>query len=118
MFQLDNTDSYWYPVTVELVDKEGRKRKFTFTAEFERLPQVEIDEMFRARGEDEERLRDADVVARVFRGWKPDEIKDPDGNPLEVTDANRARLLNMFPVQRDVVKAYLKSLGVEGKTKN
>jgi hypothetical protein len=118
MFQLDDSPSYWYPVPVELVDANGRTRKFSFDAEFARLEQDEITEMFRPRDEGEPPLRDADVVERVFRGWKPDQVKDVDGSPLEVNDTNREKLLNRFPVPRSIVKAYLKSIGVEGKAKN
>jgi len=118
MFTLDESSTYWYPVSVEMIDAGGRTKKFSFDAEFERLPQDEINELFRKREEGEEPLRDADLVTRVFKGWKPEHIKDAQGNPLEVNDTNREKLLNIFPVPRSIVRAYLKSIGVEGKVKN
>ena len=118
MFQLTKeNETYWYPVQVELTAKEGgRKQKFDFEAEFNRLPQDEINELFRSRGEDEEKLRDADVIERVLVGWR--KIKDHNGEDLIVNDENRATLLKQFPVPASIVKAFLKSIGIEGKAKN
>lgn len=118
MFVLDDKNiTYWYPVTVEMTASDGaRKQRFSFDAEFERIPQDEINEMFRKRGEDETPLRDAEVLERVLRGWRG--IQEVDGTELAVNPENRARLLNQFPVPGSIVKAFLKSIGVEGQRKN
>lgn len=117
MFTLDESQTYWYPVVVEMTAKEGgRKQKFTFDAEFNRLPQDELTDMFRVRGEDEAALKDSDVLDRVFVAWR--DIQDAQGHPLAVTSENRELLLNRFPVASCVVKAFLKSIGIEGKAKN
>lgn len=118
MFTLDDKDeTYWYPVPVEMISKEdGRKQKFTFDAEFARLPQDEIDELFRKREDDEPALKDEQVVAKVFRGWR--KVQDADGSELAVNDENRERLLKRYPVQKSIVMAYLKSIGIEGRLKN
>jgi len=44
MFILDQSDSYTWPVSIELPDN-GRKKAFTFDAEFKRLPQQEVEEI-------------------------------------------------------------------------
>ncbi|MEO5626923.1 MAG: hypothetical protein ABIQ70_13020 [Dokdonella sp.] len=116
MFTLDQSERYWYPVTVELVDAEGRKKKFDFDGSFERLPEDELKEFFREREEGETKLSDRDVVERVFRGWR--KIQTADGADVEVNDENRERLLKTHPVQGCIVKAWLKSIGIEGKSKN
>lgn len=117
MFQLDQEKTYWYPVVVEMTAKEGgRKQKFTFEGEFNRLPQDEITELFRPRSEDETPLKDAEVLDRVFVGWR--QVQDAEGRTLEVNPENREALLNRFPVSSSVVKAFFKSIGVEGKAKN
>lgn len=117
MFQLDQDKTYWYPVTIEMTAKEGgRKQKFTFEAEFNRIAQDEITELFRTRGEDESPLKDAEVLERVFVGWR--DVQDAAGRPLEVNPENREQLLNRFPVSACVVKAFFKSIGIEGKAKN
>ena len=118
MFTLDDSDeTYWYPVQVELIAKEGaRTQKFTFDAQFARLPQEEIEALFRSREEDEPSLRDEEVVEKVFRAWRG--VQDANGSDLAVNDENRARLLRRFPVQKSIVVAYLKSIGFEGRRKN
>lgn len=116
MFTLDQDATYWFPVTVEMTDKDGRRKKFDFDAQFNRLEQDEINEMFRKREDDEPPIKDSEVVARVFAGWR--KIADKDGGELAVNDDNRTRLLNTFPVQSSIVKAFLKSIGIEGRAKN
>ncbi len=116
MFKLDQSETYWYPVTVEMTSDDGRRRKFDFEAEFERIPQSEIKEMFRPRDEDEPKLQDDEVVERVFRGWR--KIVGPDDQPLEVNHENRRKLLDTYPVTSSIVKAFLKSIGIEGRAKN
>jgi len=116
MFKLDQGNTYWFPVTVEMTDAEGRKRKFDFDAEFERIPQDEINDFFRKREEGEEPLKDADLIERVFRGWR--RVQDAEGRDVPVTPENRAALLNVFPVSPSIARAWLKSIGIEGKAKN
>lgn len=117
MFKLDESPTYWYPVVVEMTAQEGgRKQKFTFEAEFNRITQDELNEIFRVRGEDDAPLKDSEVLDRVFVGWR--DIQDASGHPLQVNASNREQLLNRFPVPGCIVKAFLKSIGIEGKAKN
>lgn len=119
MFQLDDKRSYWYPVTVDMVDDEGRKRSFTFDAEFDRLEQTELEDiMLRIKDgvEQENPVRDREIVERVFKRWR--KVADADGSELAVTPENRERLLQRHPVQPSIVRAWLKSMGWEGRRKN
>ncbi|HRQ63882.1 MAG TPA: hypothetical protein PKZ76_03310 [Xanthomonadaceae bacterium] len=119
MFQLDQNESYWYPVSIEMIDAEGRKRSFTFDAEFERLPQAELEDMMlkiKDGVESDNPVRDREIVERVFRRWR--KVADADGSELTVTPENRERLLQRHPVQPSIVRAWLKSMGWEGRRKN
>lgn len=116
MFTIDQDDLYWYPVTIELTNADGRRKKFDFDAQFERIGQDEFNELFRKREDDESPLKDADVVERVFRGWR--RVHNADGSETPVTDENRAKLLNIRGVPGAIALAYLKSNGIEGKAKN
>ncbi len=116
MFQISQSNLYWFPVHVELTDADGRKKKFDFDAQFERISQDEFDDLFRAREESEGQLRDSEVVDRVFRGWR--RVQDNEGNDLAVTPENRSTLLNVFGVKTAIIRAFIKSIGIEGKAKN
>jgi hypothetical protein len=116
VFKLDQSNTYWYPVTVEMTDQDGRRQKMKFDAQFERVSQDEINELFRKRDDDEAPIKDSDVLDRVFRGWRG--VQDADGTELAVNDENREKLLNVFPVPTSIVRAFLKSIGIEGKAKN
>lgn len=122
MFKLPakNEESrYWYPVTVHMVDDEGKKRRFDFDAQFVRLPQSEMEELLtRAKDafENKEPIKDREVLDRVFVGWR--KVQDVDGSELAVNDENRERLLEAHPVQPSVVRAWMKSCGIGGLEKN
>lgn len=116
MFQISQSNLYWFPVVVEMTDSDGKKKKFDFDAQFERISQDEFNELFRAREEGEAGLKDADVVERVFRGWR--RVQDANGADAPVTPENRIALLNVLGVQSAIIRAYVKSLGIEGKAKN
>jgi hypothetical protein len=99
-----------------MVDGEGKKRRFDFDAYFARIPQTEITELLREREEGEEPLKDQDVTDKVFLKWR--KVQGKDGGDLEVNDENRSKLLEKYPVRPSVVRAWLKSIGIEGRSKN
>lgn len=120
MFKLDDRQTYWHPVEVPMLNAEtARKQNFTFQGEFFRLPQAELEDLLQRIREGTENgkpVRDREVVDLVFKGWK--DIVDADDSQLEVNDTNRDRLLQRHPVQTQIVKAWMKSLGFEGRAKN
>lgn len=120
MWKLDDRETYWYPVQVPMTDPEtGRKQTFSFTAELRRLPQSELEEFMgkiKAGIESGDPVRDLDVCERVFVGWR--DIQAPDGSQLEVNDSNRQKVLDTHPAPKQIVLAWMKSLGMDGRAKN
>lgn len=115
MFKLDQNEGYWFPVVLELTGDEGRKQRADFDAKFKRITQSEISDLLK-REEGEPPPQDQEIVDAVFIGWRG--IQNAEGSELENTDANRAKLLDTFPVRREIVRAWLKSIGIDGKAKN
>lgn len=112
-----STRLFWFPVVVELLDKEsGRRKKFQFDGQFEEADQPDLIEMFRRREEGEEKLKDTDVLDRYFHGWR--KIDDRAGKPVPVTPENRERLLRKAGVAKGIVNAFLKAHGLDGLVKN
>lgn len=124
MFQLLKTDqdepaTYWYTVTVAMVTEEGRRRNFEFDAQFVRLPQSELEDIIqRVRDgiESNRPIKDREILDRVFVGWR--KVAGVGGGDLAVTPDNRERLLEQHPAQPSIVRAWLKSVGIEGAAKN
>lgn len=112
MFQLDESDFYWYPVTVPMRDAEGRERNFQFDAKFRRLDKDELKKALNA----EAPPNDDEVIADVLLGWR--KVQDKEGADLEHTPENREKLLKRHPVQPSIVKAWLVSIGIKGAQKN
>lgn len=115
MFKLDQNENFWFPVSLELTGDEGKKLRMDFDAQFKRIAQSEITALLH-REEGEAPPTDQQIVDAVFVGWR--KVQDADGAELPVNAENRTRLLDTFPVRREVVRAWLKSIGIEGKAKN
>lgn len=118
-FILDNEESHFFPVQVPMLDKDGRKRQFQFDAEFTRLPQAELEELLarvREGAKNDNPVKDSEILDRVLIGWR--KVQDSEGRELEVNADNRHRLLQKVPVQSCIVKAWMKSLGFDGKLGN
>ena len=113
MFKLSTSDSYKYPVVVEIVDESGRTTKHTFEAHFKRLPQSEIDRLLVASKDDG--IRDEDVVDQVLIGWSG--VVDEQGDAMPFNAENVRVVLDICPVRACVVRAWVDSL-TGGRRKN
>lgn len=119
MFKIDLSPSYTYPVTIELVSGNGKLDKFTFTAEFKRLSQDEIDKMseeLTASSNADAPLTDSDIIDKVLAGWR--DIADAHGKPLAFdSPSDKAVVFSVFGVRKALIQAYFESISGE-KRKN
>lgn len=109
MFILDDTKkTRWFPVEVEVFNDEGRKRTFPFDGEFETTTQDEVNDFLNRC------MKDVEIADQKLVGWR--NIQTPDGGQLEVNAENRRRLIQQPGVARAIVKAWMKSVGIEAKS--
>ena len=113
MFKLSTTPTYFATVSVEFPDGDGKTKRATFDAEFRRLSQSEL-ESFQQRVSDGI-LTDSGFAAEVLVGWRG--VKDEDDSDLPFSEANRERLLDIYPVRPSVIKAFYESIA-GAKAKN
>lgn len=113
MFKLDASDSFWYPVTVEIAGDGGKFIKSTFDAQLKRLARSEVVEIMRQIGAGE--TTDLQVASTILLGWRG--ICDRDGNEIPFSESARDRLLDVHPVCPAVITAWAESLR-GGKAKN
>ena len=104
-FILKQTDSYVWPVNVELPVDGGRFEKHSFDAEFKRLSQSRIEEIMDevVKGE----AKDREVAAEVLIGWRG--ISDGGGD-VPFSEKARDDLLNIPLVSASTIKAWMESL--------
>lgn len=113
MFVLSQSQSYSWPVTVELPSSGGKFEKSTFDAEFKRLSQSRIKEIQKQISTDE--ISDADFCKEVLVGWKG--IHDDNGKEIPFSEGARDRLIDVALVAGSICKAFFISLA-GAKTKN
>lgn len=114
MFKIDTSNTYKYPVTVQMLDQEGKTVNMTFKAEFKRLPRKEVESIMKSIQAGE--TSDYDVACNVLVGWEG--VIDTDGNAIEFSEGMRDQVLEIHPVLPTVVRAWGESLNGKGKAKN
>ena len=101
MFKINQSTSFFWPVTVMLPADGGKHQKETFDAEFKRLPQSRLKEMqgLIERGE----INDDAFVREVLLGWKG--ITDG-GDEVPFSEGALSQVLDVSGVAGAIVMAY------------
>jgi hypothetical protein len=128
MFVLDQSDSYFWPVSIELPEN-GKKKTFTFDAEFKRLPQEDVEKLRQRhtiqikriveamdsyKDEDGLGINDAGDETRelcdaVICGWA--KVKDAAGDDVPFTEASKRRMYQVQGAPAAIFDAWIESLG-------
>lgn len=112
-FVLSQSDSYTWPVAVEFPIDGGRFEKQTFDAQFKRISQPRIREIWDLIQTGE--LGDDDLCHEVLVGWAG--VQDGKGGEVPYSEKAKSDLLSVPLVASAVVTAWLDSLN-KGKRKN
>lgn len=112
-FLLSQSDSYVWPVTVEIPIDGGRFDRQTFDAKFKRLPQNRNNAIIQAARADA--TTDLEVANEVLLGWKG--ITDDSAEEVPYSETVKSQLLDLPGVAAAVVEAYITSL-LGAKRKN
>ena len=117
-FKIDLSETYNYPVSLEIVGDKGKYQKFSFNAEFKRLSQSEVEQLgedIRPQGGEPAKLNDEDLVDIVMVNWS--DIYDEHGQPIEFSNPkHKAAVLDVFGVKQALVKGFFESInGVKRK---
>jgi len=124
-FVLNQSQSYSWPVSIQLPADGGKREKSSFDALFKRLPQSRINEIQQLvqqrikaaeRGEElDNGVTDQTIAAEILVGWSG--ILDADGDDVPYSEAVKAQLLDVPMMAGALIEAYFTSL-VELKRKN
>ena len=132
MFHLYQPEYIEWPVSVDLPSK-GTKKAYTFTAHFRVLDQDDCEELqdqhnqmlvtmrrrlevLQGYGKEDATVSEPlpcsyeDLADAVLCGWGA-EVVDQDGEPIEFTDAAKARLYRIQGAAAAVFTSWLDSLG-------
>lgn len=132
MFVLDQSDSYLWPVSIDLPSNKG-KTTFTFDAEFKRLDQQRVMELqdlyykmlmeLRRRmnslegiGRDDPSIFDEelpttyeDLADEVLCGWA--KVVDAAGDDVPFSEATKSQMYKVQGATNAIVAAWFKSVG-------
>jgi hypothetical protein len=131
MFVLDQSDSYFWPVSVEL-PANGSKKTFTFDAEFKRLPQDEVEDLRQRHANQLAKMRrwlsamdgysetegesisevgdeTRELCDAVLCGWA--KVADAKGEEVEFNDASKRQMYRVQGAAAAILNAWFDSLG-------
>jgi hypothetical protein len=112
-FVLKQTDSYTWPVPVELPADGGRFNKQTFDAQFKRLPQDRIRDIMDKIQAGE--IDDDTLCREILIGWSG--VQDNKSEEIPFSESSLNVMLNVQMVAAAVVSAWFDSLA-KAKRKN
>lgn len=105
MFVISQSDTYTWPVKVEVPTDGGKWENHTFDGVFKRIPQSRMEEIRKAA---EGSIQDMDLARELLAGWAG--VTDSEGNEVPFTEATRDRLLDIPAVATSIVRAFIASL--------
>ena len=105
MFKLNQSQTYFWPVSVQIPSNGGTFEKQVFDGEFKRMTDSRLKEI-RAKVEADE-MTDADFVREVMVGWKG--VTD-DGVDVPFSQSTLDQLLEIPGVSAAVVVSVIESL--------
>ncbi|PNK59466.1 hypothetical protein [Psychrobacter sp. FDAARGOS_221] len=123
MFKLsDVTDTYPWTVTIKM-PHNGSYKKTTVKVDFNRLPHDERMRLMERiqTTQDVESVEEVenDFFDKVFAGWHAGQVKDENGDDLEVTDDTKRQVLTISEFRQAVIDGYFDSVaGDKLKQKN
>lgn len=113
-FVLSQSPSYTWPVEIQIANDGGQHEKFTFDAEFKRLPSERVKEVLYP-SEGTKSPSDEEFCREIVLGWSG--IKDDKGADVPFSQDALEKLLKIHPAPAMIVKAWIGSIS-EAKEKN
>ena len=123
MFKLsDVTDNYPWTITVKL-PSNGSYKKMPVKVNFNRLPhdeRVRLQERIQSAGDVENTEEvENEFFDKVFAGWQEGQVKDENGEDLEVNEDSKRQVLSISEFRQAVIEGYFDSVaGNKLKQKN
>ena len=113
-FVLSQSPSYKWPVEIKIAADGGVYEKFTFDAEFKRLPSERVKEVLNPK-DSASSLSDEDFCREVVLGWSG--IKDDKGAEVPFSQDALEKLLKIHPAPATIATAWISSIS-SAKEKN
>tara|TARA_Y100000592_G_scaffold30085_1_gene47952 strand:- start:8425 stop:8769 length:345 start_codon:yes stop_codon:yes gene_type:complete len=104
-FVLKKSNTYKWPVSVDVPVDGGKHERVTFDVEFRDLTQSRLLEIAELSGEGN--LSDVEIAREVMTGWAG--VEDEDGKELPYSITKRDELLDVPMMASAIAGAYLES---------
>lgn len=115
-FVLEQSPTFTHPITIRELQDGGKYRTHQFDAVFRRLPQSRMEEVqlqyqqmkaAAARDQPLEGIPTREIAAEILAGWNG--ITNPDGSPVEFSEAYKSQLLEVATVADVLVETFFEA---------
>jgi hypothetical protein len=115
-FVLEQSPTFTHPIVIRELQDGGKYRTHQFEAIYRRLPQSRMEEVqlqyqamkaAAARDQPLEGIPTRQIADEILAGW--DKITNPDGSPVEFSDAAKAKLLEVAMVANVLVETFFEA---------
>jgi hypothetical protein len=110
-FVLKDRDTFPRLIEFELPGDGDKSQKCSFTGEFLLPSQSRLEEV--AKLSEEGKINDIQFASEILVGWGED-MKDPDGDPIDYSEQTLAKVLQKPKVAAAVVTTFYNSLRDKG----
>ena len=108
MLKIGQSESFWYPVEVKILDENGNEVPYEFKARFRRLSREQMVEV--------QTKKDLELMRENLLGWSG--VVDAAENPLPFTEENRELVFSLWPVLPATAQSFVEAHSPEGRAKN
>lgn len=109
MLKVGHSESFWYPITVKILDENGNEVPYEFKARFRRLPREELLTKI-------QNMKDLELMRENLIGWSG--VVDEAENPLPFTEENKELVFSLWPVLPTMARTFVESQAPEARAKN
>lgn len=109
--KLSNARTFNWKVRLSRPNDAGTLDTFEFRAVYKRLDAARVKALY------DDPPADAELLDKVWEGWVPEDVQDPEGNALEVSAQARTAFLAEPGMHAALVKGWIEAV-ITGPIKN
>lgn len=109
MFKIASKPTFKWPVKFKVIGDNGKYESVSFTAEFNRLNQTEIQDLLDKLKDESADYNDVKLCREVMVGFEG--VQDEDGQTLDYDDTARDMVLDVPGAASNIARTFFEALG-------
>lgn len=108
MFKIASKPTFKWPIKFKVIDDNGRYSTVSFTGEFKRLSQTEVNELLDKLRDEAADFNDVKLCKDILVGFT--DVKDEDNNDLTFDETALEMVLDVPGAASNIAKTFFEAL--------